>query len=248
MPINVTAGLPGTVHYIPHRTVIRDDRDTTKIRVVYDASANKNRPSLNESLETSPCLLPKIFDILVRFRVYKYGLTSDIKTTFLNIRIVEVERDFLKFLWISNIEEDEPEVIVKRFISVEFGLKCSPFLLEATIKYHMEKHFNRDFNSETVEHFLRDLYMDESISGAQTEDDLFNFYLCVKISLTKEGLIFVNGSRILSKYLTMSMRVNILGNLLQRKRKFVKFLEFDGILIVINSYLISKKLMKKLYP
>ena len=58
----------------------------------------------------------------------------------------------------------------------------------------MEKYFNRDFNSEIVEYFLQDLYMDDRISGAQREDDLFKFYLCVKISLTKEGLIFVNGS------------------------------------------------------
>ena len=34
--------------------------------------------------------------------------------------------------------------------------------------------------------------MNDSISGAQTEDDLFNFYLCVKFSLTKEGLILVS--------------------------------------------------------
>ena len=91
MPINVTARSPGTVLYIPHRAIIRGDRDTTKIRVVYDASANKNVPSLNESLGTDPCLLPKIFHILVRFRGYKYSLTSGIKAAFLNIRIAEEE-------------------------------------------------------------------------------------------------------------------------------------------------------------
>ena len=98
MPINVTARPPGTVHYIPHRLVIRDGRETTKIRVVYDASANINGPSVNESLETGPCLLTKIFDILVRFKANKYGLTSDIKATFLNIRIAKEGRDFLGFL------------------------------------------------------------------------------------------------------------------------------------------------------
>ena len=41
VPINVTARSPGTVHYIPHRGVIRHDRETTKIRAVYDASGNK---------------------------------------------------------------------------------------------------------------------------------------------------------------------------------------------------------------
>ena len=101
------------------------------------SSANKNGPYLNEFLKAGPCLLPKILDILVRFRAYKYGLTSDIKAAFLNIREVEEDRDFLRFLWISNFVENEPEVVVKRFTSVVFGLNCSPFLLGATIKDHM---------------------------------------------------------------------------------------------------------------
>ena len=101
------------------------------------SSANKNGPSLNEFLKAGPCLLPKILYILVRFRAYKYGLTSDIKAAFLNIRDVEEDRDFLRFLWISNFVENEPEVVVKRFTSVVFGLNCSPFLLGATIKDHM---------------------------------------------------------------------------------------------------------------
>ena len=101
------------------------------------SSANKNGPYLNEFLKAGPCLLPKILDILVRFRAYKYGLTSDIKAAFLNIRDVEEDRDFLRFLWISNFVENEPEVVVKRFTSVVFGLNCSPFLLGATIKDHM---------------------------------------------------------------------------------------------------------------
>ena len=42
------------------------------------------------------------------------------------------------------------------------------------------------------------------------------------------------------------MRVNILGNLLQRKRKFIKLLYFHGKLVVMNSYLIPKELLKKL--
>ena len=56
---------------------------------------------------------------------------------------------------------------MKRFTSLFFGLNFSPFLLGVTNKYHMEKYFNRDFNSEIVEHFLRDLYMNDSISDAQ---------------------------------------------------------------------------------
>ena len=43
------------VHYMPHHGVIRTDRKTTKLRVVYDGSAkpNENKLSLNDSLQTN---------------------------------------------------------------------------------------------------------------------------------------------------------------------------------------------------
>jgi len=51
----------GKVHYLPHREVIRMDKETTKIRVVYDASAERNGPSLNDCLYSGPPLNP--FDL-----------------------------------------------------------------------------------------------------------------------------------------------------------------------------------------
>ena len=64
----------GEAHYIPQ--VVKEERETTKLRTVYDASANQNGPSINESLHSGPSLLPKIFDIPVRFRSYKYANRS----------------------------------------------------------------------------------------------------------------------------------------------------------------------------
>ena len=42
------------VHYIPHHPVFRPDKETTKIRVVYDASARGTGPSLNDCLYSGP--------------------------------------------------------------------------------------------------------------------------------------------------------------------------------------------------
>ena len=40
--------------YLPHKAVIRESAETTKFRIVYDASARQDEssPSLNECLET----------------------------------------------------------------------------------------------------------------------------------------------------------------------------------------------------
>ena len=156
------------------------------MRIVYDASAKmKNKPSLNDCLQVGPCMLPKIFDIMVRFRCFKYALTSDIKSAFLNIRIKNEERDYLRFLWISDIHEDNPKIVVKRFTSVIFGVNSSPFLLNATIVTHMEKFVKY---KDVVNTFLRDLYVDNSVTGAQSLTEAFELYLISK-KLMKGGFV-----------------------------------------------------------
>ena len=55
------------VHYIPHHGVVQDDKQTTKLRIVYDASAKGDGPSLNDCLYAGPPFGQFIFDILVRF-------------------------------------------------------------------------------------------------------------------------------------------------------------------------------------
>ncbi|XP_065672035.1 uncharacterized protein LOC136089870 [Hydra vulgaris] len=42
----------GLVHYLPHRPVIREDKVTTKMRMVFDESATNSGPSLNDCLHS----------------------------------------------------------------------------------------------------------------------------------------------------------------------------------------------------
>ena len=184
----------GKVHYIPHREVLRDS-DTNSLRIVYDGSAKvKDGISINDCLETGPCLLPKIFDILVRFRCFKYALTSDIKAACLNIRVNELERDFLRFLWFSDINKNEPAIVIKRLTSGLFGLNSSPFLLGMTINVHMNKYSETD--EKVVEKLLRDIYMDDSITGAQTMNEDLELYSKSKRFMKEGGFSLVKWATI----------------------------------------------------
>ena len=92
-------GVVEKTHYLPHRAVVRCDKETTKVRVVFDASAkNGNEPSLNDCLYAGPCLLRQLYDILVRFRLHNIILMFDIKQVFLNVVIRGEDRDYLRFL------------------------------------------------------------------------------------------------------------------------------------------------------
>ena len=57
----------GKEFYIPHKPVVCESAETTKMRIVYDASARASgqTPSLNECLETGPPLQNQLWDVLV---------------------------------------------------------------------------------------------------------------------------------------------------------------------------------------
>ena len=127
------------VHYLPHHAVIRSDKTTTKLRIVYDASSRSDGPSLNDCLYTGPKFDQRILNILLRFRSYRVALTADIEKAFLMISMAEKDQDVLRFLWVDDVMKDPPKIRILRFARVVFGVSSSPFLLNATIKNHLEQ-------------------------------------------------------------------------------------------------------------
>ena len=85
----------GKEFYIPHKGVTRNDVESTKLRIVYDASARESNshPSLNDCLHPGPPLRNHLWDVLVKSRTYPILVTADLKKAFLQIRIMEEERD-----------------------------------------------------------------------------------------------------------------------------------------------------------
>ena len=177
----------GKVCYLPHKAVIRENKETTKVRVVFDASAKTPEgPSLNDCMHAGPSLLPNLMDILLRFRLQRVGLISDIEKAFLNISISPEQRNFLRFLWVDNIESAEPKLEIYRFTRVMFGAICSPYLLNATIRHHLERY--RDENEEFVDNVIKSLYCDDFVSSFDSEKEAFAQYSKLKDCFNDAGL------------------------------------------------------------
>ena len=81
----------------------------------------------------------------------------------------------LHFLWVKDIDQTHSEFQVLRFTRVVFGVSSSPFLLNATLKHHIESY--RSSHPELVCQLLQSIYVDDMISGAQQEEDAYQLYL-----------------------------------------------------------------------
>ena len=80
--------------FLPHKPVTGQNVESTKLRVVYDASAkSESGYSLNDCLETDPSFQNKLWDILIRAKFRPVILCAYIDKAFLQIRIKKKERE-----------------------------------------------------------------------------------------------------------------------------------------------------------
>ena len=84
---------------------MRRSAETTKLRVVYDASAHvqEKSPSLNKCLHAGPPLHNKLWSVIDRNHFHPVAVSGDFRRAFLQVRIRETERDSLRFHWIADI-------------------------------------------------------------------------------------------------------------------------------------------------
>ena len=164
------------VHYLPHHAVIRQNRETTKLRIVYDGSAKSpgQDRSLNDCLPVGPNYIPQLVDVLTRFRWNRIAISADIEKAFLMISIQESHRDMLRFLWLKDPFVLNSEVLHLRLCRLVFGLRPSPSILGATITHHLDSYKER--YPELVQLIKDSLYVDDLLAGASDVHEGFNIY------------------------------------------------------------------------
>jgi hypothetical protein len=156
---------------LPHFAVIREEKETSKLRIVFDAAAKVGQPSLNDQLRDGPKLQRDLLNILLRFRRYPIAISCDIKEMFPGIAVSEEDRKYLRILW---KEKEEDEVKVLELCRLPFGLNVAPFLAICTLLDHAKKYEDRC--PRAVEAIVQSTYVDDTLDSAKTESEAVKIY------------------------------------------------------------------------
>lgn len=156
--------------YLPHFPVIRMNRETTKVRIVFDASAKCDNISLNDVIFTGPKLQQQLFNVLLRFRKNNIAVVCDVEEMYLRVGINPTDRRYHRFLW--NSKANPPEKY--EFSSLVFGVNASPFLSQYVSQKNARKHADKyPLAAETV---LQSTYMDDSMDSVENEQQGIELY------------------------------------------------------------------------
>ncbi|CAH2109138.1 unnamed protein product [Euphydryas editha] len=154
-------------YYLPHHAVVRPENISTKLRVVFDGSATPdNGKSLNEELLIGPSILQDIRNLITRWRQHKICLIGDIMKMYRQILISKEDRDYQRILWRKSPKDPVKEY---RLLTVTYGTSSAPFLAMRTL-HQLADDEAVNFPQESAI-IKSDIYMDDLMTGASTEED-----------------------------------------------------------------------------
>lgn len=151
-------------YFLPHHAVIKESSATTKVRVVYDGSANSSTGvSLNHTLKVGPTIQQTLFEIVIRSRKHEVVLIADIEKMFRMIKMHEDDRKFKRILWRENPSHD---LEVSELNTVTYGTASAPYLTVRTVNQLADD--ERERFPEAANVIKRDFYIDDLYTRAPT--------------------------------------------------------------------------------
>ncbi|GFT28311.1 integrase catalytic domain-containing protein [Trichonephila clavipes] len=157
----VESSEPPTHYYIPHHGVLRPEKLTTKLRIVFNGSSPTTTGiSLNDILLKGE-VKEDVFETISRFRRHKFAFTTDIQKMYRQILINPDQQDLQRIIWKHGLDA---EILTYRLKTVTYGLSNAPFLAIRTLQQLAKDEKSRfPLASETL---LYNTYMDDIESGA----------------------------------------------------------------------------------
>ncbi|XP_061704588.1 uncharacterized protein LOC133515953 [Cydia pomonella] len=169
--------------YLSHHAIIREEKETTKYRIVFDASAKgSNNKSLNDDLLVGPQLQEDLRNIIMRWRMRKVCYVADVEKMYRQILVTKADTNYQRLLWRNNPKE---EVKDYRLLRVTFGTASAPYLAVKMLHQIAMDEGKDQPNAARV--IKEDFYMDDLISGNDTVDEAITTAREVKSILQRGG-------------------------------------------------------------
>ncbi|XP_058817710.1 uncharacterized protein LOC131681019 [Topomyia yanbarensis] len=151
-------------YYLPHHPVVKEESNTTKVRVVFDASAKTSTGfSLNDSLCVGPVVQDDLLSIVLRFRKYLVALVADIEKMYRQVSVQPEDVPYQRILW--RFDKTEP-IQIYDLLTVTYGLAPSSFLATRTLQQLAD---DEGAAYPTAEQVLRKgFYVDDCLGGEQS--------------------------------------------------------------------------------
>ena len=156
--------------FLPHFPLLRPDKETTKVRTVFDAAMKHNGKSLNSAIRPGAKLQREIVDVLIRFRKAPIALTADIAEMFLQVSLHKQDRPYHRFLWRNYDSTREPKVY--EFRRLLFGNAAPPFCTQYVLQTHAQTHA-AEFPA-AAEAVDNSMYVDDLLDSCETVRDAQN--------------------------------------------------------------------------
>ncbi|XP_054709666.1 uncharacterized protein LOC129219330 [Uloborus diversus] len=171
-------------YYLPHHGIFRPDSKTTKLRVVFNASAKTTSGhSLNDLLSKGGVIQEDLFSILIRFRKYIYAFTTDIKQMFRMIEVDSSQTKLQKILW---KESEFAPTKIYQLQTVTYGTASAPYLATKVLQ-QLALDEGKDFPMASTA-VLQDFYMDDCLFGSSNLKECLNLQLELTQLLQRGGM------------------------------------------------------------
>ncbi|KAL0810831.1 hypothetical protein ABMA28_010141 [Loxostege sticticalis] len=168
-------------YFLPHHPVLKNNSESTKLRVVFDASARSSSGlSVNDIQMTGPTIQDSLFNILTRFRLYKYVISGDVEKMFRQIMVHPDDRSLQLVLWRDNESQPLRTLMLN---TVTYGFSSASFLSTRCL-WQLGEEAIDPMIKDVIQ---RDFYVDDLLTGAQTENELRYIQQSVAEALAKGG-------------------------------------------------------------
>ncbi|XP_055605044.1 uncharacterized protein LOC129753271 [Uranotaenia lowii] len=153
--------------YLPHHPVIKASSTTTRVRVVFDASAKStNGISLNDALLNGPVIQDDLRTLIIRSRFFPIILIADVEKMFRQVWIDAADLPLQRILW--RFSPTDP-IDTFELLTVTYGTKPAPFLATRCLKQlSLDEASKYPLAAKRLE---KDVYMDDVITGAMDVDE-----------------------------------------------------------------------------